>query len=184
MIEITSAEKKQLLKLSRKILENELENKNHSLENDNTKFDKKRGVFVTINNKKTLRGCIGYIKPIDTIWNSVIRMTKSAAFNDPRFASIEKDELSDLDIEISVLSKLIKVRNIEDIQVGRDGLLIKKGFNSGVLLPQVATKNNWDSKTFLENTCWKAGLNKNCYENEDVEIFRFEADVFSESEMI
>src|SRR6056297_2573849 len=177
MIELTDSEKRELLKLSRKVLENELKNENNPLKNDNAKFDKKRGVFVTIKNKQNLRGCIGYIKPIDTIWNSVIKMTKSAAFNDPRFSSVKKDELSDLDIEISVLSKLIQIEDVESIKVGRDGLLIQKGYNSGVLLPQVATKNNWNAETFLENTCWKAGLGKNCYEKEDTDVFRFEAEV-------
>ncbi|TYB31067.1 MAG: AmmeMemoRadiSam system protein A [Candidatus Mcinerneyibacterium aminivorans] len=177
-------EKKELLTLARNVLENELLAKNHKLENKNKIFNKKRGVFVTLNNENKLRGCIGYIKPIDTIWNSIIKMAKSAAFKDPRFSPVTKNELEDLNIEISILSKLIKIDGVEDIKAGRDGLLIQKGFSSGVLLPQVATDNNWDSTTFLQNTCWKAGLNKNCYEDENVEIFRFEADVFSESELI
>lgn len=184
MLTITKEEKLKLLQLSRNVLENELNNKSHDLENNNKKFEKKRGVFVTLKNRGNLRGCIGYIKPIDTIWNSVIKMTKSAAFNDPRFTSIRTGELDNTNIEISILSKLIKISEIDDIKVGRDGILIQKGYSSGVLLPQVATNNKWDSKTFMENTCWKAGLSKDCYKDDGVDIFRFEADVFSEKEML
>ncbi|HMA69078.1 MAG TPA: AmmeMemoRadiSam system protein A [Candidatus Mcinerneyibacterium sp.] len=173
-------EKKNLLKLSRVVLKKELGINNEELPPKNEKFDEKRGVFVTINNKGSLRGCIGYIKAVDTIWESVKRMTKQAAFHDPRFSSIKKNEVDDLNIEISVLSKLKEVKDKKEIKIGRDGLLIRKKFYSGVLLPQVATEYNWDRIEFLQNTCKKAGLQSDCFKDETVKVYRFSAEVFDE----
>ncbi|MCK4396100.1 AmmeMemoRadiSam system protein A [candidate division WOR-3 bacterium] len=142
-----------------------------------------RGLFVTLTKKGKLRGCIGYIQAIKPLFQAVSEMAVSAALKDPRFPSVSSDELSQLSIEISVLSPLEKIDNPEVIKVGRDGIFIKKGIYSGLLLPQVATEYGWDRKTFLEETCRKAGLPSNAYKEPDTEIFIFQALIFNEEEL-
>ena len=106
---------------------------------------KKMGAFVTLRkNKEDLRGCIGYIKGIQPLHQTVQEMAVQAAFHDPRFEPVRKDEWAGIDIEISVLSPLKKIKSVEEIEVGVHGIFIEKGFNSGLLLPQVATENDWD----------------------------------------
>ena len=109
-------------------------------------------------------------------------MACQAAFSDPRFGPVSKDELGMVDIEISVLSPMIKT-TADEIEVGRDGIYIIKGHSRGVLLPQVATEHQWDRVTFLEQTCSKAGLHTGAYKEPDTEIFRFEALIFSEDNL-
>ena len=105
-------------------------------------------------------------------------MAVAAAFEDPRFSPVTADELKELDVEISVLTPFRKIENIEEIQVGVHGLYMKKGFYSGLLLPQVATEYHWDRKTFLEQTCRKAGLPSTAWQDKDIEIYIFSADIF------
>jgi len=105
-------------------------------------------------------------------------MAEEAAFNDPRFTPVSKGELKDLDIEISALTPLRQIENVEEIEVGRHGLYIEKGFFSGLLLPQVATEYGWDRETFLEHTCLKAGLPRDAWKAEDTVISIFSADIF------
>ena len=105
-------------------------------------------------------------------------MALAAAFDDPRFSPLTKAEFASIEIEISVLTPLSKVHNIKEIEVGRDGLIIRLDCHSGLLLPQVATEQGWDRMTFLEQTCLKAGLPKNSYKKKNAEIYRFSADVF------
>lgn len=138
----------------------------------------KQGAFVTIKKKGELRGCIGYIKGYLPLYETVEEMAQHAAFNDPRFEALKKEELKDIEIEISVLSPLKKVDSIEEIEVGKHGIYIEKGFNSGLLLPQVAIEHGWDRKTFLEHTCYKAGLDRDAYRDRDADIYIFTAEVF------
>ena len=105
-------------------------------------------------------------------------MAVAAAFDDPRFPPVTAVEYPRLEYEISVLSPLVRVHNIGDIKVGRDGLMIKLDLHSGLLLPQVATDYGWDLIEFLEQTCLKAGLPKNSFRDKHAEIYRFSADVF------
>jgi AmmeMemoRadiSam system protein A len=140
---------------------------------------KKMGAFVTLRkNKEDLRGCIGYIKGIHPLHQTVREMAVQAAFHDPRFEPVRKDEWAGIDIEISVLSPLKKIKSVEEIEVGVHGILIEKGFNSGLLLPQVATENGWDRATFVEYTCYKAGLPKDAWKAKDTNIYIFSAEVF------
>ncbi|MDQ7031946.1 MAG: AmmeMemoRadiSam system protein A [Desulfonauticus sp.] len=136
------------------------------------------GAFVTLKKNGDLRGCIGQVIAQDPLWKTIIAMAKEAAFKDPRFSPVQLEELEELEIEISILSPLEKVTNLEQVEPGKHGLLIRKGFYSGLLLPQVATEWGWDRKTFLEQTCFKAGLDKDCYLDKDVEIYFFQAEVF------
>jgi len=138
----------------------------------------KRGAFVSLHKHGQLRGCIGSIQPTKPLHQTVEEMAVAAAFNDPRFESLTSKELKDIELEISVLTPLERVREVKEIEVGRHGLYIKKGFFSGLLLPQVATDYNWDRITFLEETCRKAGLPQNAWEDKDAEIYLFSADIF------
>ena len=143
-------------------------------------YQRKTGGFVTLHKAGKLRGCIGYVIAHKSLFETIKEMAKAAAFNDPRFPPLQKSELENIEIEISILSELIPVQSVDEIQVGRDGLLIRNSFYSGLLLPQVATEWKWDRKTFLEHTCNKAGLNRNCWQQPDTEILRFTAEIFSE----
>ncbi len=105
-------------------------------------------------------------------------MAAAAAFDDTRFSPLSAGELKDLDLEISVLTPLQRVEEVKEIEVGKHGLYIKKGFYAGLLLPQVATEYNWDRVTFLEETCRKAGLPKNAWKEKGTEIYMFSADIF------
>jgi AmmeMemoRadiSam system protein B/AmmeMemoRadiSam system protein A len=138
-----------------------------------------RGAFVTIKKRGDLRGCIGYIQAIKPLYQTVQEMAEAAALNDPRFEPVTQDELKDLEIEISVLTPLKKITDANQIQVGVHGILLRRGYYSGLLLPQVATENHWDRKTFLEQTCFKAGMyDKDCWKDKDAEIYIFSAEVF------
>ena len=138
----------------------------------------KRGAFVTITRKGQLRGCIGYVQPYKSLFQTVEEMAAQAAFHDPRFDPVTEKELPDLEIEISALTPLRRVADVEEIEVGKHGILIEKGFYSGLLLPQVATENGWDRETFLEHTCLKAGLPRDAWKGEDTVISIFSADIF------
>ena len=136
------------------------------------------GVFVTINKHGNLRGCIGRIIGDQPLYLSCQQMARAAALEDPRFPPVTPGELKDLDIEISVLTPLQKIEEKEDIVIGRDGLLIRKGMYSGLLLPQVAAEYGWDVDEFLAQTCMKAGLPVDSLKSKDTEIYRFSAEVF------
>jgi AmmeMemoRadiSam system protein B/AmmeMemoRadiSam system protein A len=143
-------------------------------------LNRENGAFVTLTEGGMLRGCIGYTSPIKPL-NITVRDTASfAALRDPRFRPVSASELSLLSYEISVLSPLRRVTDIEQIKVGRDGLLMKNGDSEGLLLPQVPVEQKWDRQTFLEQTCAKAGMKHDCWKEEDTDIFSFTAVVFSE----
>ena len=137
-----------------------------------------RGAFVTVTKRGNLRGCIGHIKGTKPLYQTVEEMAAAAAFDDPRFSPITKDELKDLEIEISVLTPFKQITDVKEIEVGKHGIYIQKGFYSGLLLPQVATEYKWDRDTFLEQTCRKAGLPSNAWKDKDTKIYIFSADIF------
>jgi AmmeMemoRadiSam system protein A len=126
------------------------------------------GAFVSLHTKQgDLRGCIGSIHPVAPLCEAVSSNAVSAAFRDPRFYPLRKDELSNLHIEISVMGPLEVVRTAEEITVGRDGLIVSRGRNIGLLLPQVATDFGWDRESFLRQTCVKAGLPPDSWQSPD-----------------
>jgi len=149
-------------------------------------FKENLGVFVTLNENNELRGCIGYPEPVAPLINATIDVAISAAVNDPRFPSLNKGELKDISVEVTVLTKpeIIKVDAPSDypkkITIGEDGLVVENGFNRGLLLPQVATEHNMDEKTFLANTCMKAGLSPQCWLEDNTEIYKFQGQIFKE----
>ncbi|MEE8605039.1 MAG: AmmeMemoRadiSam system protein B [Candidatus Aminicenantaceae bacterium] len=135
------------------------------------------GAFVTLKKHGQLRGCIGFIEPVLPLHQAVMQASIYAACRDSRFLPVTRDELDDLEVEISVLSPLKKIINPNRITVGRHGLVIAKDGKRGLLLPQVAVEQNWTRETFLERACLKAGLPKNAWRS-GAEIFVFEAIVF------
>jgi AmmeMemoRadiSam system protein A len=141
----------------------------------------KSGAFVTLHKGEQLRGCIGYIVSEAPLYRTVIEAAVSAAFEDPRFPPVQAEELDGLEIEISVLSPPVDVKDLSEIVVGRDGLIVSDGFHRGLLLPQVATEYDWDREAFLSHTCLKAGLPAKAWRS-GVSIQRFEAQVFNEAE--
>ncbi len=138
----------------------------------------RKGAFVTLKIDGRLRGCIGQIRSHQPLYSTIAQMAVAAAFDDPRFPTLSPDEFEKLEYEISVLSPLRRVTNFTTIRIGRDGLMIKLDFHSGLLLPQVATECGWDVIEFLEQTCLKAGLSKNSYKDKDAEVYKFSAEVF------
>ncbi|ADD68758.1 AMMECR1 domain protein [Denitrovibrio acetiphilus DSM 12809] len=141
------------------------------------------GCFVSLNIRGRLRGCIGNFRSDLNIVKNVSEMACKAAFADPRFGPLSVDELCICNIEISILSPMVKA-SAEEITVGRDGIYILKGLSRGVLLPQVAVENGWDRETFLNQTCVKAGLPEDAWKEADTEILSFEALVFNENNLI
>jgi AmmeMemoRadiSam system protein A len=138
------------------------------------------GVFVTLHQQKTLRGCIGYVMPVMPLYRAVIENAVNAARGDPRFPPVSLEEVPTVWIEISVMSPPCAIQSIEEIQVGRDGLIVGSGFSRGLLLPQVAIEYGWDRQTFLTHTCQKAGLPPDAWRKEKTRIEIFSAQVFSE----
>jgi len=183
MYDLTKEEKKTLLEISRDTLQKYLKDKTYP---DKEKYkitpslEAKRGVFVTLHKKKALRGCIGYIEGIKPVYLAVMENSVNAALEDPRFPLVKSDELKDIDIEISVMTPLISFKGPDDIEVGKHGLVISKGWNRGLLLPQVATEWGWDKIEFLEAVSNKAGLPKNSWKDKDIKLEKFSAIVFGE----
>ena len=138
------------------------------------------GAFVSLHNQGELRGCIGDCAPRSPLYATVIEMTEAAASRDSRVEPIAKDELPDIRIDISVLSPLVKVLDPLSLEVGKHGLYVVRQGRRGVLLPQVATQYHWDMKTFLEQTCLKAGLRKHAWKDSDTEVSAFTALIIEE----
>lgn len=139
------------------------------------------GAFVTLNDRQgELRGCIGSIEPVAPLFQAVSSSAISAAFRDPRFTPVRRDEFPSLHLEISVMGPILRVNDVKEIEVGRDGLIIRRGHQAGLLLPQVAAEYGWDRQTFLSQTCVKAGLPPLCWHDSDTRIERFSAEVFGE----
>jgi len=183
---LTTEEKIELLRIARLTIENVTAGKSPpKFEAKFEIFKEKRGAFVTIHKKNgELRGCIGYVLPIKPLLETIVEMAEAAALRDPRFVPVSADEVESLEIEISVLSPLREVKDINEIQVGKHGIIIERGYNSGLLLPQVATEYGWDRITFLEHTCRKAGLPTDAWKDNNTKIMIFSADVFSEKELL
>jgi len=141
-------------------------------------MNEERGAFVTLTIGGSLRGCIGYIKAVKPLCETIAEMAVQAAFHDPRFPAVSRAEFDKIEIEISVLTPMSPIEGLDDIIVGRDGLFIVRGYNSGLLLPQVPVENNWNREKFLDQTCVKAGLAPGTWKKSDTRIFKFQADIF------
>ena len=180
-MELDEKQKERLLKIARSSIEGYLKKgKIVKFEESDPLLIKKQGAFVTLTKEGKLRGCIGSMVGVMPLYETIAKMAIEAAVRDPRFPSLQMDELSKIHIEISVLSELKLIDDVNEIKVGRDGILIRKGFSSGVLLPQVAAEYGWDRTTFLEQTSRKAGLPPDAYK-EGAQIYIFTAQIFGEN---
>ena len=141
-----------------------------------------RGAFVTLTKKSQLRGCIGYTVPVKPLYLTVRDVAAFAALRDSRFAPVSKAELGDLEYEVSVLTPFRRMRDISELHVGEHGLLVRRGDEIGVLLPQVATEQHWDKRTFLQQASLKAGLDQNAWRDPETDVFLFSAAVFNDHE--
>ena len=184
---LSSEEQKGLLSLARGSIASALSSKGFTAEQPlKENFSEKRGCFVTLKKSGMLRGCIGFPYPIMPLWEAVAKAAVAAALEDPRFPPVSEDELKGISIEISVLGQPEELKDEdkeklpEKITKGKHGLIVKKGFYSGLLLPQVAEEFNFSPKQFLEEVCLKAGLPRSAWLEKGTRIYRFEAVVFGE----
>ncbi|MCK9632057.1 MAG: TIGR00296 family protein [Methanoregula sp.] len=148
-------------------------------------FNEKRGVFVTLNIKGELRGCIGLPYPVMPLGKAIEHAAGAAAREDPRFPPVRKEELEEITVEVTILTVPEPLKGDPperpgNVIVGRHGLIARGMGTSGLLLPQVATEYGWDATTFLDHTCMKAGLPNRCWTYPTVEILTFEGQIFSE----
>ena len=152
-------------------------------------FIEKQGTFVTLHiyPEQDLRGCIGIPFPVMPLKEAIIDAAKSAT-RDPRFPPLVKDEINNVVIEVTILTKpeLIETTKPQDyvdsIEIGRDGLVVEQGFYKGLLLPQVPVEQGWDKEEFLSHTCMKAGLLPDAWFDENIKIFKFGGQIFTEIE--
>jgi AmmeMemoRadiSam system protein B/AmmeMemoRadiSam system protein A len=179
---LSDAEKSELLTLARKSVEHVVRNGEayDPPASASATLNQERGAFTTLHKNGELRGCIGYTSAAKPLYVTVRDTATLAAMRDPRFQQVSVEELPSLEYEISVLSPLRRVTDIQQIKIGEHGLLMKNGNSEGLLLPQVPTEQKWDRQTFLEQTCRKAQMNANCWKDDDTDIFSFTAVVFNE----
>jgi len=176
---LTSSDKKTLLDIVRKTIECRLDARpvpESAVLSDVLR--EKRGAFVTLKKEGALRGCIGYIQAVKPLHETVEEMAEAAAFRDPRFSPVRKNELRQMSVEISVLTPLREIRDVAEIEVGRHGIYVVRGGSSGLLLPQVAVEYGWDRETFLSQTCHKAGLPTSAWRDKQTRILIFSAEIF------
>ncbi len=181
---LNETQKKRLLEIARKTIEAYL-SRRETLEfkEDDLRLSKEEGAFVTLHKTGDLRGCIGNIYGKGPLFKTIRDMSIASSTQDPRFSPVSLDELKDIEIEISVLSVPEKVSDVSNIEMGKHGVIVRRGLNSGVFLPQVATETGWTREEFLSNLCaHKAGLSPSAWKDKNTEIYKFSADVFSEKE--
>tara|TARA_Y100000310_G_scaffold329965_1_gene400768 strand:+ start:2455 stop:3048 length:594 start_codon:yes stop_codon:yes gene_type:complete len=188
-MKLTLDDGKSLIKLARSSISGFFDKEEISVDKSiKEKYAEKQGVFVTLYMDDELRGCIGFPEPVLPLYQAVVDAAKSAAFSDPRFLPLTKEEFKGVRIELSVLTlpELVEVKEPEEyikaIEIGKDGLIIRSNLNSGLLLPIVAVEYKWDAKTFLENLCEKAGMSSDAWRDLNNKIYRFQSRVFSEKE--
>lgn len=184
---LSRSEGEKAVKLARKAIEKYVSQRERMHDRFEGVFEEERGVFVTLNKDHDLRGCIGYPYPIKRLDEAIIESAISAATGDPRFPPVTPSELQEITVEVTVLSPPEKL-NVDRkelpkyIEIGRHGLIVKAGYFSGLLLPQVAVEYNFDPQEFLSQTCIKANLSPDSWAKDEVEIYTFEGQIFEEKE--
>jgi len=182
---VTDEQKKTLLNVARKVVEMTVHRQPVStFDSEDPLFKEPRGCFVTLHNHGQLRGCIGHFQPSDSLLKTLREMAL-AATQDSRFSMnpLTPAELSEIDIEISVLSPLELTDDPLSLELGKHGIYIKQGYRSGCFLPQVASETGWNREEFLSNCCGgKAGLSPDAWKQSDTEIYLFTAEIFGEKD--
>jgi AmmeMemoRadiSam system protein A len=176
--EYSSKERELLLQLAHQAIDCALEEREPALPAIPEHLKQKRGAFTTLYLEGDVRGCVGYVFPVAPLFQTVIETARAAAFQDMRFLPVTREEAAQLQISISVLSPLFPIK-AEELELGKHGLLITQGNRRGLLLPQVPAEHGWDRKTFLEQTCRKAGLAPDAWEH-GATLEAFTAEIFGE----
>ncbi|MCS7144396.1 MAG: TIGR00296 family protein [Archaeoglobaceae archaeon] len=174
------------VKLARKAIEEYLESGRIIREQLGGVFSEKRGVFTTLIKNNDLRGCIGFPYPIKRLDEAIIESAIAAAVDDPRFKPVRRGEMDEIIVEVTILTEPEKIKaKPQDlpkfVEIGKHGLMVRKGLFSGLLLPQVAIEFGFDAEEFLSQTCMKAGLSPDCWLT-GAEVYRFEGQIFEELE--
>jgi hypothetical protein len=178
---ISSEDRRRLLQEARRAVSDALAGRSAVPAEPEGVLGLRAGVFVSIHSHGELRGCIGHLDGDQPLAAVVARSAVAAATEDPRFAPVTSAELNACEIEISVLGPIEAVEDVDDIVVGRHGLIVEQSWHRGLLLPQVAREQRWDRDTFLARTCAKAGLPGDAWKR-GAKILRFEAEVFSDAD--
>jgi hypothetical protein len=184
---LTAEEGTCAVQLARAILEQKIGGKNTELPALTPIFDDKRGDFVTLTENGELRGCIGFPYPHIPLGEAIREAAVSAALQDPRFPRVRATELPCIRVEVTVLSvpELMEAGPAlrpGAVEIGKHGLIVRGYGRSGLLLPQVPIDWGWDSREFLDHTCMKAGLPRECWKEDFVEFYTFEGQIFCEEE--
>ncbi len=183
---ISRAEKGYLLALAKQSVYEAVLNKPYPIEKPDHPLpvlEERHGLFVTLKIDGRLRGCIGNIAPTEPLGVLIKKVAVQTAFDDPRFPPLSAPELKQVSFEISVLGEMTLMKKPDELTVGRHGVMIRKGYNQGLLLPQVAVEMGWDRTSFLEGVCRKAGLPPESWRGKDAQIYLFSADYFGEAEI-
>jgi AmmeMemoRadiSam system protein A len=176
--EFSAEERVLLLRLAHEAIESALENRKMPVDPPSSHLHEPRGVFTTIYLHDELRGCVGYVMPVTSLYRGVIETARAAASEDSRFRPVTRIEMPELKVSLSVLSPLSAVTP-DQIEVGRHGLVVNWAGRRGLLLPQVPIEHHWDRVTFLEQTCRKAGLPMDAWKM-GATLEAFTAEVFGE----
>jgi AmmeMemoRadiSam system protein A len=176
---ITVDEQQRLLRVARSALEARVRGQAPTEPEGGGGLNLLCGAFVSLHRRGALRGCLGRLDCDAPLVVTVARLAAIVADSDPRFDAVRQDELADVDIEISVLTPERVVHDLDEIEIGRHGLIAEHGSQRGLLLPQVAVEHGWDRDAFLDHTCLKAGLPPGAWRDR-ARIFLFEAQVFGE----
>ncbi|WP_261597823.1 TIGR00296 family protein [Methanoculleus formosensis] len=182
---LTPEEGRTAVRLARQAIEKAVDGERMVLPDLPEVFREKRGVFVTIKRHERLRGCIGLPYPVKPLGDAIVEAAVSAAIEDPRFPPVSGSELTDLDLEVTVLTLPRKLdcppeERPAHVEVGKHGLIVSGLGRGGLLLPQVPTEYGWSSREFLDQTCVKAGLPPGCWKRGDVALQTFEGQIFEE----
>ena len=178
---LKSKEKKILLEIARNAIRAAVTHTDGKPEpREEKSLNSRSGCFVTIKQNGELRGCIGNFQSELPLFKEVAEMAAASATKDPRFYPLQEADLDDISLEISVLSPLVKIDDTEEIEIGKHGIYLEKGFYRGVLLPQVAVDHGWNRDAFLKQTCLKAGLPTDAWQADDADIYIFSAEIFGD----
>ncbi|MBR9675494.1 AmmeMemoRadiSam system protein A [Candidatus Woesearchaeota archaeon] len=182
----SDSQKTKILRLARQSISSLYDDKQEPNLEEYKEFSEEQGVFVTLKKKGELRGCIGYAQGYYSLNEAILKAARAAAINDTRFDPLRKEELDEIKLEVSILTKpeMIKARTpeeiLKEIVIGEDGLILERSGFSGLLLPQVPEEQGWDAKEYLENLSYKAGLNKEAWREPGVKISKFQAIIIEE----
>lgn len=178
---LSEADRKSILELARQAVEEAVRQRQLLTEIPRAQiFDERCGVFVTLTVAGKLRGCIGVVEAKAPLGESIVRCATESALEDPRFSPMQPEELSRLEIEVSLLSPLERIQP-EQVEIGKHGLLVERGYRRGLLLPQVAVEHRFDREQFLRETCCKAGLPTDAWKMPETRVYGFSCEIVQEA---